>query len=61
MEIVKRESEWWIVGPPLELDCGPYDRRTDAEVDMRGMTRFYKYESRPGFVSSDAMRRRKAR
>ena len=37
MEIEKRKNGWWITGVPDTDDCGPYDRKTDAESDRRGM------------------------
>lgn len=33
--------------------CGPYDNKAEAEDDMHGMERFYKYSHLPGYVTSD--------
>lgn len=49
----QRSSGWWITDLPDTEDCGPYARKADAESDRRGMDRFFHYEKREGFVTSD--------
>jgi hypothetical protein len=53
MKIEQRNGKWWITGLSLELDCGPYDTKAEAESDCRGMARFEKYQNKPGFMTSD--------
>ena len=55
MHCKKRGDKWWIHGVP-DMDpegCGPYDNKAEAEDDMHGMERFYKYSHLPGYVTSD--------
>jgi len=53
MNTVKRGSKWWIENIPDCSDCGPYSKEPEAESDRRGLERFFKYENRKGFVTSD--------
>lgn len=54
MHPVKRGDEWWVLGVP-EMDpigMGPYGTKADAEDDMRGVARFYKYKDDPTWWES---------
>ena len=53
MEVVKRTDGWWILDVPDSNDCGPYDTRSEAEDDRRGISRCFKYEDREGYITSD--------
>ena len=54
LQCEERAGEWWIVGwPEGERDCGPYERRAEAEADRVGMIRFYRHERTKGYVSVD--------
>lgn len=45
MQTEKRTDGWWIVGVPDTItECGPYDTKSEAESDKRGLQRFFKYE-----------------
>ena len=57
MEIVKQPDGWWITGEPLDLDCGPYDTKAEAESDMRGLARFEKHGHKPGYATMDTRRK----
>jgi len=49
-----RSSDWWIIG--LDLDCGPYGTKAEADEDRRRMIDFEKYEDKPGYVTGDTLR-----
>jgi len=49
----KRGGAWWIKGVPDYGDAGPYSTKAEAESDRRGMERFFKYENRKGFVTTE--------
>ena len=53
MELEKRADGWWITGVPDTPDCGPYDRKVDAESDRRGMARFYRHADERDFFTVD--------
>ena len=53
MEVEPIDGRWEITGVPDYGNCGPYDRKQDAEADKRGLERFFKYENKPGFVTTD--------
>jgi len=53
LTLAKLATGWWILGLPDAPPAGPYDRKADAESDRRGMLRFFKWENRPGYITSD--------
>ena len=54
MKTVKYPDGWWITGVPDDItECGPYDTRAEAEDILRGLSRFFKYEGRKGFITTD--------
>ena len=53
MNIEKRSDGYWITGVPEGSDCGPYDRKADANDDRRGMIRFFKHEHERGYFTTD--------
>ncbi|NQU22783.1 MAG: hypothetical protein HQ567_16010 [Candidatus Nealsonbacteria bacterium] len=56
LTIEPRPDGYWIVGLEEDgqpLDCGPYDRRTDADSDRVGMTRFLRHHDKPGWMTTD--------
>ena len=53
MELMKRTDGWWITGVPDTDDCGPYDRKADAESDRRGMARFFRHADERDFFTVD--------
>lgn len=59
MEVKFLDGRWWIVGPDLEIECGPYDTKAEAESDRVGMQRFEKHQHKPGYVTSDSLRKKK--
>jgi hypothetical protein len=59
IEVVLFDEEWWIIGPDLDVECGPYDRKADAISDMRGLQRFCKFEDKPGYVTCDSFRKKR--
>ena len=58
MRIELRKDGLWITGGMLDLDCGPYDTKKEAESDMRGLVRFFKYGDKPGYATSDVRRKK---
>ena len=50
MKSEKRADGWWVVGLPDGPECGPYDRKDEAESDRVGMTRFYQHEDDEEFI-----------
>lgn len=45
MNLQRRTDGWWIVDTPQDVDeMGPYDTKADAQDDLRGVERFFKYE-----------------
>jgi hypothetical protein len=57
MHVKKRGDEWWILGvPDMDPGCGPYGSKADAEDDMHGMERFYKYSHLPGYMTTEKPR-----
>jgi hypothetical protein len=59
MRVKKRGDEWWILGIP-DMDpkgCGPYGSKADAEDEMHGMERFYKYSHLPGYMTTEKPRK----
>lgn len=59
MEVKYINGVWWIVGPDLEIDCGPYNTRAEAESNCVGMQRFEKHQHKPGFVTCDSLKKKK--
>lgn len=53
MTIESRPDGYWITSIPDTEDAGPYSTKAEAESDLRGLTRFFKYRDRPGFVTSE--------
>lgn len=54
-----RSTGWWVVGPDLlDEECGPYETKTEAESDRRGLSRFLRDEDKAGFVTSDPLKTR---
>ena len=51
MDLEKRGDGWWITGVQDTPDCGPYDSRTDAANDRKGMARFFKHEDQREFFT----------
>ena len=52
LRVKKRKGEWWILGVP-DMDpigVGPYGTQGEAEDDMHGLERFYKYGDRKGYI-----------
>jgi hypothetical protein len=49
MEVERRDDGWWIVGGELEMDCGPYDTKAEAESDRVGMARFFRHGHKRSF------------
>ena len=56
MKTELRDGEWWITGQDLEVECGPYDTKAEAESDRIGMQRTLRLEDKPGFITSDTAR-----
>jgi len=56
MRTERKGTAWWITNIPDCDDCGPYDRKDDAEDDRRGLERFYKYHEEPGFIAGEKCR-----
>lgn len=52
------DGKWWITGPDLEVECGPYDTKAEAESDRVGMQQFERHQHKPGFVTCDTIRKR---
>jgi hypothetical protein len=48
---LKRIDDAWWLDDDGEL-YGPYDTKKEAEEDKRGLTRFYKYEGKKGYVTT---------
>lgn len=44
MELQSKGDCWWIVGVPDDEypECGPYDTKSEAASDMRGLKRYFK-------------------
>jgi hypothetical protein len=40
----------WIIWNGRE-PCGPYDTKTEAESDRKGMERFYRLADKPGYMT----------
>lgn len=60
MKVVRRgKRDWWIIDVPGTDDCGPYPRKEEADEDRRGMERFFKYQDKRGFVTTERRRPRK--
>ena len=57
MQTVKRRDGWWIENVPECEDCGPYSTRKQADSDMRGMERFFKFEDKKHFVTTEKVKR----
>ena len=58
MRVEKRSDGYWIVEIPESPDHGPYAHlRTQdgdgAEQDRVGLERFFRHESKPGFMTVD--------
>ena len=53
MTVKRRQDGWWVCDVPETQDCGPYDTRGEADDDRRGLERFFKYENRKGFITTD--------
>lgn len=54
MHLEQRDNGWWIVNIPETPDCGPYETRTDAKSDMRGMAQFFCHEDSLAFFHGTA-------
>jgi len=39
MKPVKRKDGWWITDIPESEDCGPYETKSEAEDDRKGLAR----------------------
>ena len=52
MEVFEFDGEWWIIGPDLEVECGGYATKAEAESDMEGMRRFLRDCDKPGYCMS---------
>jgi hypothetical protein len=57
MATTQKHDGWWIDGEHLVEDCGPYTTRAEAESDRRGLERFFRYQDRPGFITSERTKR----
>lgn len=57
MELFPLDGEWWIHGPELEMDVGPYPTKAEANDDMQGMKRFLRHQNTPGFVTCESRKR----
>ena len=56
LKLSRRHGGWWITGhpdPAVDVDCGPYKTMTEAREDKAGLERFYKYENRRGYVTTE--------
>lgn len=42
LTVKRKNGKWWITGPPLEFDVGPYETRREADDDRKGLERFEK-------------------
>ena len=51
LSIKKLGNQYWIVG--IRPSHGPYDTLAEAESDMRGLRRWIRYGSEPGFATSE--------
>lgn len=58
LTLAKLASGWWILGIPEAPPAGPYNTRAEAEASRRGMLRFFRFEDKPGYVTSDPRMRR---
>lgn len=58
MKLERRSDGWWIVRLPPDEDCGPYATKAEAEDGRRGLERFWKHRSEPGFLSVDTLKRK---
>ena len=56
METELFDGKWWITGRDMEVECGPYDTKAEADSDRIGMKKFWLHEGKPGFVTCDSMR-----
>lgn len=54
LPIKRRGSDWWITGLPEPdvPECGPYETRTEAVDDQRGLKRWYKHGHKRSYVTS---------
>ncbi len=53
MDIEKRPDGYWITDLPDAPNCGPYDRKADAQSDRKGLRRFFKHEHKRDFFTVD--------
>lgn len=53
------DDHWWVTGPELEMECGPYDTKAEAESDRVGMQRFLRHQDKPGFMTGDTNKKAK--
>ena len=51
MKLEKRPDGYWITDVADGPDCGPYDRKADAESDRRGMSRFFRHADERDFFT----------
>jgi hypothetical protein len=54
MTIIRRRDGYWITNIPECQDCGPYERKADAEEDRRGLERFFRDGEKPGYATTTA-------
>ncbi len=52
MEVFPFDDGFWIIGPDLEIECGPYDTEAEAEDDRKGMQNFLDHCDEPGYYMS---------
>ena len=53
MRLIEDQDGWWIADVPGMHNFGPYDMRSEARDDLRGLERYFKYRDVPGFISQD--------
>ena len=51
LTIKRMGKRYWIIGSDEPI--GPYDTMAEAHEDRKGLLRFYKFEDKPGYVTSE--------
>ena len=54
MKVVKQPDGFWIIGVPGTPACGPYETKSEATEDMRGMARCFRNINEREFFTSEA-------
>jgi len=56
LELKKMGRSWWVIGDDEVGPMGPYETKTEAETCRIGMSRFYRHQDKPGYITCESLK-----